>query len=127
MQRAGADREQRQHLADVVSGHARLLPWESDTGKPCFLRTDGTPSVLSRLADDLEAVQLSMGADVLKVASKVLEDPLSPHAEVRYAGVRLAECLRDALRVAESRGMRLTLPDIEEDENASESATEASV
>lgn len=36
---------------------------------------------------------------------------MSPYAEVRYAGIRLAECLIDALRIAESRGMRLVLPD----------------
>ncbi|MFE2261398.1 hypothetical protein [Streptomyces griseosporeus] len=111
-----------ERTADAM--HARLLPWETETGKPCFLSTNGGPSVLSRLADEMEAVQLSMGADVLKEASKVLSDPLSPHAEVRYAGVRLAECLRDALRVAESRGMRLPVPDFEEPENGSENAAE---
>lgn len=34
-------------------------------------------------------------------------DPVSSNVAVRYAGVRLAECLADALRVAESRGRRL--------------------
>ena len=114
MQRTDADREQRQHLADVASGQVRLLPWESDTGKPCFLSSDSGSSVLARLADQMEAIQLGMGADVLKEARQVLDNPLSTHAEVRYAGHRLAECLRDALRVSESRGMRLPLPDIEE-------------
>jgi hypothetical protein len=37
----------------------------------------------------------------------VLDDPASPYTEVRHAGLRLAECLSDALRVAESRGLRL--------------------
>ncbi|MGW1029180.1 hypothetical protein ACWD4J_36800 [Streptomyces sp. NPDC002577] len=69
---------------------------------------------MSRLADDVEAAQLAMGADVLRHAWKVLDDPMSPYAEVRYAGVRLAECLGDVLRVAESRGMRLPAPDIED-------------
>ncbi|NGO45992.1 hypothetical protein [Streptomyces ureilyticus] len=42
-----------------------------------------------------------------------LDDPTSPYTEARYAGLRLAECLTDALRVAESRGMRLPAPDTE--------------
>ncbi|WP_230396287.1 hypothetical protein [Streptomyces blattellae] len=101
----------------------RLLPWSNDTGKPCFLSSDsGSP--LARLADEMERVQLAMGAEVLGHARKVLEDPLAGHAEVRYAGVRLAECLADALRVAESRGMRLPVPDGDEDD--SESPAEAS-
>jgi hypothetical protein len=45
-----------------------------------------------------------MGTDVLGLARNVLDDPTSPYTEVRYAGLRLAECLTDALRVAESRG-----------------------
>ncbi|MFI1331163.1 hypothetical protein ACH4U7_13670 [Streptomyces sp. NPDC020845] len=36
---------------------------------------------------------------------------MSPYTEVRYSGIRLAECLSDALRVAESRGLRLPVPD----------------
>jgi hypothetical protein len=127
MQRADGDRQRRQHLADVASGYGRLLPWETDNGKPCFLSTDGQPGApLSRLADEMEAIQLAMGADVLREARKVLGDPLSPHAEVRYAGVRLAECLADVLRVAESRGMRLPAPDTEDDESGAEGPGEAS-
>ncbi|MFJ4512169.1 hypothetical protein ACIP4T_39410 [Streptomyces massasporeus] len=76
--------------------------------------TDDDGSYLSRLADDLEAVQLATGADVLGLARKVLDDPASPYREVRFAGLRLAECLSDALRVAESRGMRLPVPDTED-------------
>lgn len=89
----------------------RLLPWPSPDGKPSYLVTDNDGSHLSRLADDLESVQLAIGTDVLGLARKVLDDPASPYSEVRYAGVRLAECLADALRVAESRGMRLPVPD----------------
>nr|WP_203729207.1 hypothetical protein [Streptomyces sp. SID12501] len=88
-----------------------MLPWPSPEGKPCYLVPDPEGGYLSRLADETEAVQLDMGADVLGRARKVLHDPMSPHAEVRYAGVRLAECLSDVLRVAESRGMRLPMSD----------------
>ncbi|MEU6552791.1 hypothetical protein ABZ915_21265 [Streptomyces sp. NPDC046915] len=35
---------------------------------------------------------------------------LSPNVEVRYAAIRLSECLADVLRVAESRGRRLPTP-----------------
>lgn len=89
----------------------RLLPWPSPDGKPCYLSADDSgKGPLSRLADDMEAVQLAAGEDVLNLGRKVLDDPMSPYAEVRYAGIRLAECLSDALRVAESRGLRLTGP-----------------
>jgi hypothetical protein len=95
---------------------ARLLPWPTPEGKPCYLVTDDNGSRLSRLADDLEAVQLATGTDVLGLARQVLDDPGSPYAEVRYAGIRLAECLTDALRVAESRGGRLPTSNTGDDE-----------
>ncbi|MEU0165443.1 hypothetical protein ABZ214_08305 [Streptomyces iakyrus] len=101
----------------------RLLPWPSPDGNPCYLVTDDNGSYLSRLADDMEAVQLATGTDVLGLARKVLDDPASPYTEVRFAGLRLAECLSDALRVAESRGMRVPGPDSEERERTSGQAT----
>ncbi|NGO06746.1 hypothetical protein G5C60_03465 [Streptomyces sp. HC44] len=95
------------------------MPWTHE-GKPCLLSADeGGGGYLSQLADGLEAVQLAMGNDVLAHARKLLDDPTSPNAEVRYAAIRLAECLSDALRVAESRGMRL-------DDSDSDSPSEAS-
>jgi hypothetical protein len=104
------------HTTDhaATSSYPRLLPWPSPDGNPCYLMTDSGGGYLSRLADDLETVQLAMGADVLGLARAVLDDPVSPYTEVRYAGLRLAECLTDALRVAESRGMRLPVPDAED-------------
>ncbi|MFI1505276.1 hypothetical protein [Streptomyces sp. NPDC020597] len=95
----------------AFSSSPRLLPWPSPEGKPCYLVTDDQGSRLSRLADELEAQQLALAVDVLGLARPLLDDPASPYTEVRYAGLRLAECLRDALRVAESRGMRLPAPD----------------
>ncbi|EFL33087.1 conserved hypothetical protein [Streptomyces viridochromogenes DSM 40736] len=92
----------------------RLLPWLSPEGKPCYLSTGNGGGYLSRLADELEDLQLTTGTDVLGLARRVLEDPESPCTEVRYAGLRLAECLTDALRVAESRGMRLPAPGTED-------------
>lgn len=86
----------------------RLLPWLSADGKPCFLAPGDDGGTVSRLADETEARQLAVGTDVLGAACRVLGDPLSPNAEVRYAAIRLTECLADVLRVAESRGRRLT-------------------
>ncbi|WP_328838304.1 hypothetical protein [Streptomyces europaeiscabiei] len=105
----------------------RLLPWPSPEGKPSYLVTDHNGGYVSRLADDLEATQLATGTDVLGLARAVLDDPASPYTEVRYAGIRLAECLTDALRVAESRGLRLPVPDVEDDDGveAAEATDEA--
>ncbi|PAZ13310.1 hypothetical protein CLM62_25795 [Streptomyces sp. SA15] len=115
MQRTDGDRQRRQHIADVSSGHGpRLLPWTTGDGKQCLLSSDGE-GFLSRLADDFEAVQLAMAEDMLKAARKVLDDPMSPHAEVRYAGIRLTECLTDVMRIAESRGLRLSSPNASDD------------
>ncbi len=102
-----------EHSTDhpTASPSPRLLPWPSPDGKPCYLVTDSGGGYLSCLADDLEDTQLAMGADVLGLARHVLDNPMSPYTEVRYAGLRLAECLTDALRVAESRGLRLPVPD----------------
>jgi hypothetical protein len=95
------------HLADAdPSRHVRLLPWTAD-GKLCILSAGGPDSFLSRLADSLEVSQLDAAHDVLHEADAVLSNPMSPYAELRYAGIRLSECLRDALRVAESRGARI--------------------
>ncbi|MFE1247141.1 hypothetical protein [Streptomyces sp. NPDC058735] len=96
----------------------RLLPWLSPDGKPCYLVTGDGGGYLSRLADELEALQLATGSDVLGLARQILENPASPYTEVRFAGLRLAECLTDALRVAESRGMRVPMSDAEGAEGA---------
>ncbi|CAM5486816.1 hypothetical protein [Streptomyces coeruleorubidus] len=68
----------------------------------------------------MEAVQLATATDVLGLARarKVLDDPTSPYTEVRYAGLRLAECLTDVLSVAESRGARLPVPETGETTDA---------
>ncbi|WP_262055925.1 hypothetical protein [Streptomyces sp. STR69] len=95
----------------------RLLPWPSPDGLPCYLSTDSEDGYLSRLANEMEAAQLALAVDVLGGARKVLDDPMFPYAEVRYVAVRLAECLNDAVRVAESRGARLGPPHSEADDD----------
>lgn len=111
----GTDEErQRQGIPDTASTVVRLLPWPSPEGKPCFLRTDGHGGYLSRLADDMEAVQLSMGTEVLDHSREVIQDSKASAPELRYVAASLAACLSDALRVAESRGMRLPVPPVDE-------------
>lgn len=88
----------------------RLLPWENDSGKPCFLSANGGRSTLSRLADEIEADQLRDGADVLKGAQAVLDDHKAGEYALRLALRATAQCLGDVLRIADSRGARLPQP-----------------
>jgi hypothetical protein len=111
----------------VNSTHTRLLPWEGPEGQPCFLLTDVGGGHLSRLADNIESVQLGMGTELLGHAQAMLDDPKAGAAELHFLSARLTEALRDALRVAESRGARL--PDLDgryDDESADEAEIEAS-
>ncbi|MGW7270259.1 hypothetical protein ACWGH5_07060 [Streptomyces sp. NPDC054864] len=94
-------------MTDLTRHTPRLLPWTTDTGKPCLLSTDDSGGFLSRVADTLEAAQVDVAERVLGEAEKTLTNPLSTRAEVEYAGVRLSGCLADVLRVAESRRQRL--------------------
>lgn len=71
-------------------------------------------------APRLEVAQLATGTEVLSLARTVLDDPTSPYTAVRYAGLRLAECLADALHVAASRGMRVPAPDTEDGRQAAQ-------
>lgn len=87
-------------------GALRLLPWVDPEGKPCYLDTDGTGYV-SRLADDMEAVQLSMCRELLDHATDMIPDRQITSAQLRFLVARMAEALRDVQRIAESRGARL--------------------
>ncbi|MFH8497894.1 hypothetical protein [Streptomyces coeruleorubidus] len=81
----------------------RLLPWTGADGKPCYLSTDNPDSLLSRLADDVEAAQLASAEQVLTGAKAVLGDPKAGERAVRFALTRAVETLGDVLRVAVSR------------------------
>lgn len=85
----------------------RLLPWTGNDGKESYLSTPEEGSFLSRLADNLEAVQLGMGADLLDYVQKSLADGTPSETELRNLVGHLSTSLRDAIRVAESRGDRL--------------------
>ncbi|MFE7596007.1 hypothetical protein [Streptomyces sp. NPDC057494] len=88
----------------------RLLPWSGTDGKPCFLSTDDANGHLSRLADNTEAIQLGLAAELLDHASALLDDAEADLEEVRTLATDLTGALRDTLRVAESRGHRLLPP-----------------
>jgi hypothetical protein len=92
----------------------RLLPWSGPEGKPCYLSTDDDNSRLSRKADQIEALQLGMGAQLLEHSKALLANEKVGVVELRFLACRLTEALRDALRVAESRGQRL-LPHLKDD------------
>ncbi|MFE7546817.1 hypothetical protein [Streptomyces gardneri] len=85
----------------------RLLPWSGPDGKPCFLSADDAGGVLTRLADDTEAAQLGVGQELLEHTMGVLADEEAETQELRLLTQDLAAALRDALRVAVSRGHRL--------------------
>ncbi|MEW1866361.1 hypothetical protein AB0399_39320 [Streptomyces sp. NPDC088194] len=94
----------------------RLLPWLGVDGKPCFLDTDADgSSFLSRLADNLEAVQLGMSRDLLENVRKYTGERVPPESDLRAMVSHLCMALADVLRVAESRGERVPPPD-EDDE-----------
>ena len=85
----------------------RLLPWTGPEGKPCFLSSDDGDGHLSRLADSTETLQLGLGAQLLEHAEELLAAGAAPADAVRRLAHGLASSLREALRVAESRGHRL--------------------
>ncbi|MGW2325489.1 hypothetical protein ACWC5C_06945 [Streptomyces sp. NPDC001700] len=85
----------------------RLLPWSDPEGKPCYLSTDDDNSRLSRKADQIETLQLGMGTQLLEHSKALLTNEKVGVVELRFLACRLTEALRDALRIAESRGGRL--------------------
>lgn len=86
----------------------RLLPWSGPEGKPCYLSTDDSDGHMSRLADNIEAVQLGMAAELLEQALEVLGDEAELET-LRLLVMDLTGALRDALRVATSRGHLLAV------------------
>ncbi|MEU5479260.1 hypothetical protein [Streptomyces mirabilis] len=97
--------------AAVTVSRPRLLPWSNLDGNPCYLVTDGTgTSHLSRVADNVEAVQLGMADDLLDHAADLLGDSRATAPQLRFLAARLTESLHDVHRIAGSRGARLPAP-----------------
>ncbi|NJP99024.1 hypothetical protein [Streptomyces zingiberis] len=87
---------------------ARLLPWTNE-GRPCYLlggSDGGSDGYVSRMADEVERVQLGMAGDLLGHAEDLLGDRRATAPQLRYLAARLTEALRDVHRIAESRGAR---------------------
>lgn len=95
-------------MRDGEGDRLRLLPWTTPDGGPCYLSTDDAGSRMSRLADELEAELLESAEYVLGEARPMLAEVGLGKRELRFVGMRLAEALGDALRIAESRGARLS-------------------
>ncbi|MHB6908650.1 hypothetical protein [Streptomyces sp. CB02959] len=95
---------------------ARLLPWTSWDGKPCYLlRGDGTGYV-SRLADRVEAEQMTSAAELIEDAYRILADRTWTPGEIHLLAVELNDRLAKVHRVSESRGARLLLMEEAEEE-----------
>ncbi|MGW0497559.1 hypothetical protein ACWD0Z_19620 [Streptomyces sp. NPDC003007] len=73
---------------------------------------DGTNQAgyVSRLADEIEDVQIDMADRLLGHAAELLSERRVTSAELRYLARRLSESLQDVKRIAESRGGRLAPP-----------------
>lgn len=87
----------------------RLLPWAGPEGKPCYLSTDDRHGFMSRLADNIEAVQLGTAAELLEQVSETLDDQHAEPDDLRRLTEELTRALRDVLRVATSRGHLLAV------------------
>ncbi|MFF1559472.1 hypothetical protein [Streptomyces sp. NPDC058279] len=88
----------------------RLLPWSGPDGKPCFLSAGTNDGYLSHLADRSEAAQLALGTELLEHALELLADEEVEPDELRALAIDLTRALRAAVRVATSRGHRLSTP-----------------
>lgn len=100
-----------------MTDQSRLLPWSTPEGKPCILVGTGT-GFMSRMADNIESVQLGMAGDLLGHAADTLADPKATREELHFVAARLTESLRDVRRIADSRGDRLSAfdpPDVDGD------------
>lgn len=92
----------------------RLLPWSTSDGNPCYLIGDGTGPV-SRIADNVESIQLGMADELLGHVDDLAGDPKATAPQLRFLAARMAESLRDVTRIARSRGARLPVPASDDD------------
>ncbi|MEU3895938.1 hypothetical protein [Streptomyces sp. NPDC045251] len=91
----------------------RLLPWSGPDGKPCYLSTDDSGGYMSRLADNIEAVQLGMATDLLERAAGVLSGQDAGRDDLRLMLTEVTRALRDVVRVATSRGHLLAVSELQ--------------
>ncbi|MEN8655724.1 ATP-binding protein [Streptomyces sp. 21So2-11] len=92
----------------------RLLPWTGEDGRFCYLSTDGT-GPLTRLADEVETLQLALAARLLTHARAAFDED----SKLGPLAAQLVDALHDALLIAASRGARLAPPEPYEPEESS--------
>ncbi|MFF8896085.1 hypothetical protein ACF082_01145 [Streptomyces lydicus] len=80
------------------------------------MSTEDSGGYLSRLADNTEALQLEVAAELGKHALEVLSDWQNWPNELRLLMTDMVEALRDVRRVAISRGHRIPPTDPPADE-----------
>ncbi|MGW5432138.1 hypothetical protein ACWET9_33830 [Streptomyces sp. NPDC004059] len=90
------------------SAHIRLLPFPGPEGKRAHLITDGSPTPLSLLADNIESQQIETATVIVELARPMVTEEAKLTAdELRWIARRLIESLTDVLTIAESRGQRI--------------------
>ncbi|MFE9285980.1 hypothetical protein [Streptomyces olivaceus] len=89
----------------------RLLPWTGPGGKPCYLSTDDRDGYMSRLADNIESVQLGSATDLVERATELIDSQDADPDDIRRTLTELTAALQDVLRVATSRGHLLATSD----------------
>ncbi|MEU8961037.1 hypothetical protein AB0C89_04920 [Streptomyces sp. NPDC048491] len=87
----------------------RLLWWSSPEGKPCYLSIDDRGGYVSRLTDNIEAVQLGSTTALLEQGPGIFHDKGAALEEMRHLARELTGALRDVLRVGTSRGHLLAV------------------
>lgn len=92
----------------------RLLPWSGPGDKPCYLSTDDPDGYMSRLADNIEAVQLGTARQLLEEVSEALDNQDTSLDEMRCLVHELTGALKDVFRVATSRGHLRATSDLRE-------------
>ncbi|UJB43652.1 hypothetical protein [Streptomyces sp. A1-5] len=104
---------------------ARLLPWTSPDGKPCYLLGGDGSGYVSRLADKVEAAQMCSAAGLIEEAGRILDGRSWTPGELHLLAIDLNDTLAKVRRVAESRGARLLLladDSVEDDDPAADGA-----
>ncbi|GAA3186192.1 hypothetical protein [Streptomyces ramulosus] len=105
--------------------HARLLPWASPDGKPCYLIGGTGTGYVSRLADRMEAEQMESAAVLIGEARRVLAACAWTPGEIHLLAYDLNAALTEVHRVSESRGARLQQRTEGEDDGGGDGAPSA--
>lgn len=86
----------------------RSLQRTTMAGKPCSSVGSG---FITRGANSVESMQLSMAGALLGHASNLLADSRATPTQLRFLLARVNEALRDVHQIAEGRVARIPLPD----------------